>query len=99
MARSNREFNGCDPRIGECRTEHIVGDFFHCLAKNPKCMYAYPAGQSCTYCLHYSKRMFEHRSFAGTHTTSLCVICATGFPQKKQDRNGACVGKTNEEAS
>lgn len=68
MARFEQEFSGSDPKFDECRTEHLMGDFSRCLTKNPKCMYAYPAGSSCTYCLHQSNRKFERRTFAGSLT-------------------------------
>lgn len=70
MARSKKEFNGSDPRYDECRTEHLVGDFSRCLAQNPNCMYAYPAGPSCTYCLHQNNRAFESGSRAGSLSRS-----------------------------
>jgi hypothetical protein len=61
MARSKQEFSGSAPKFDDCRTEHLAGDFSRCLALNPKCMYAYLAGPSCTYCLHRSNRKFERR--------------------------------------
>lgn len=94
MARLNREFNGCDPRVGECCTEHIAGDFFQCLAKNPKCMYAYPAGPSCSYCLHNNKRMFEHGSFAGTLSNLVLYPLHNRISPKKRNRKSAEADKT-----
>lgn len=65
MARSQQEFSGSSPKFDECRTERLVGDFSRCLTKKTTCMYAYPAGPSCTYCLHQSNRTFERRPLAG----------------------------------
>jgi len=62
MARSNQFFCGSDPKIEECLTEHVAGDFSRCLTKNAKCMYSYPAGPDCTYCLHQNNRKFERSS-------------------------------------
>jgi hypothetical protein len=93
MARSNREPNGCDPRDGECRTKHIAGDFFQCLAKNPKCMYAYPAGPSYAYCLHTSKRMFEQGSCAGTLATLVQCQLRNRISPEKKTRKRAGVDK------
>ncbi len=62
MATSKQEFTGSEPKLDECRTEHLTGDFSRCLATHPKCMYAYPTGSSYTYCLHQSNRKFERPS-------------------------------------
>lgn len=66
MARSNQIFCGSDPKIEECQTEYLVGDYSRCLTKNPKCMYSYPAGLSCNYCQHHNHRKFERKSRSGS---------------------------------
>ncbi len=65
MATSKQEGIGSEPKLDECRTEHLIGNFSRCLATNPKCMYAYPADISCTYCLHQNNRKFERAAFPG----------------------------------